>query len=118
MLEILRKPLDGEPAAWRPSVDVHERDGDLVLTADLPDLQMGELQVTVEDGALILDADGWDDSEPGHEHYEHVHGRLMLPFAVDPSRIEAHPLGDALEIRVHVPTAPPAEAAHPEAISD
>jgi HSP20 family molecular chaperone IbpA len=104
MLEFHNTALNGGPAHRLPSVDIHEENGDLVLRAQVPGLMLGEVDLAIDHGDLVIEGDGWDDTEIGHEHYEHLHGRLPLPFAADPSRLASQVTDDVLE--VHIPILP------------
>src|SRR5689334_4067315 len=84
-------------------LDVHEENGELILRAEIPGLTLGALQLGTAEGDLVLDADGWDGTEAGREHYEHVHGRLPLPHGMDPARAKGEIAGSVLE--VHLPLA-------------
>lgn len=91
----------GQPVHRLPDTDVHEENGELILRAEVRGLHFRELELAVDQHDLILDADGWDDSTAGGEHYEHVHGRLPLPAGLDPSRVTGRIQGEVLE--VHIP---------------
>ncbi|NQW22451.1 MAG: Hsp20/alpha crystallin family protein [SAR202 cluster bacterium] len=39
---------------WMPSVDVFRRDGTIVVQADLPGMEMGDIEVSVENNQLII----------------------------------------------------------------
>jgi HSP20 family molecular chaperone IbpA len=102
--------MTGAPVYRLPDTDVHEENGELILRAEMPGLHLGEVDVTIDDGDLVLDADGWDSSAAGREHYEHVHGRLPLPFGTDPSRVTGRVEDDVLEVRIPLPPLPEGEA--------
>jgi HSP20 family molecular chaperone IbpA len=93
----------GAPAHRLPNLDVHEENGELILRAEIPGLTLGAMELGVEKGDLVLDADGWDGSEAGREHYEHLHGRLPLPLGMNPARATGEIAGSVLE--VHIPLA-------------
>jgi len=86
-----------------PDLDVHEENGELILRAEIPGLTLGTIDIGVEAGDLVLDADGWDGSEAGREHYEHLHGRLPLPVGMNAAQVTGESDGDVLEI--HLPLA-------------
>ncbi|MFL6194771.1 MAG: hypothetical protein ACJ75H_11415 [Thermoanaerobaculia bacterium] len=107
MLEI--RNVNGEPANRLPDVDIHEENGELILRAEVPGLTLGSLGLTLDHGDLILDADGWDDSQVGEEHYEHLHGRLPLPFGIDAARVNGKTHGETLEVHIPLPPIPDGE---------
>ena len=96
-----------EEQTWRPSLSLHEMDGHLVLRADLPGLTLGHVTLDSDRGTLIIDGDGWNDGDPGHEHYEHLHGRLPLPFAVEPDRVATQIDSETLVLRIPLPPPSP-----------
>src|SRR5437870_11316855 len=55
--------------AWVPPVDIFE-DGDreLVLTAELPDMKREDINITVENGTLVLSGETKVDSNIKEEH--------------------------------------------------
>jgi HSP20 family molecular chaperone IbpA len=112
MLEF-RNLTTGAPVDRLPDTDVHEENGELILRAEMPGLHLGEFDLTFDQGDLVLDADGWDDAASGREHYEHVHGRLPLPFATDPGRVTGRIEDDALEVHIPLPSIAEDEAWRP-----
>ncbi len=42
------------PAAWAPVVDISERKDAYLVTAELPGVNAGEVEITVEDGLLTI----------------------------------------------------------------
>lgn len=102
MLEF-RNLSDGAPVHRLPDMDVHEENGELVLRAEVPGLHLGDVELSVDRDDLIIDADGWDDSALGREHYEHVHGRLPLPFWADFTRMSGRAEDDVLEVHIPLP---------------
>lgn len=110
MLELTNRSLNDKPVHRLTNVDLHEDHGDLVLRAELRGLNVGEVDLQIDHGELVIEADGWTDDEPGHEHYEHLHGRLPLPFVADPSRLLTHVEENVLEVRIPIPELPKADA--------
>jgi len=100
----------GAPVYRLPDTDVHEENGELILRAEMPGLHFGECDLEFDAGDLVLDADGWDDSFAGREHYEHLHGRLPLPFGTDPAQISAQVEDSVLEVHIPLPPLPDGEA--------
>ncbi len=46
--------LLSEPGSrpWTPAVDIYETENDLVLKADLPDVDMKDIEIKIENGTL------------------------------------------------------------------
>ena len=79
--ELLRRETGIVPAEWSPRVDILERDGQLVVRADLPGLCKDDIKVDVTDDTLTIQG------ERKHEKKEPARGvllqrvllRLLLP---------------------------------------
>ena len=88
---------EGTPVGhWTPSADVHEEAGRLVVRVELPGMRREEVDVTVEDGKLVLR--GERRMEPGHrpEDYHRIersYGPFLrsfrLPPGIDPAAVKA-----------------------------
>ncbi|MDP3000477.1 MAG: Hsp20/alpha crystallin family protein [Bryobacterales bacterium] len=49
---LLSEPASGHP--WAPPVDILETENDLVLKADLPDVDLKDIDIQVENGTLTF----------------------------------------------------------------
>lgn len=96
----------GAPSHRLTNLDVHEERGELILRAEIPGLTLGSLDLAVDHGQIVLDADGWDGAETGREHYEHVHGCLPLPFGTDATGVTGQVEGEVLELHIPIPPIP------------
>ena len=108
MLEFLNLNT-GAPVNRLPDLDVHEENGELVLRAEVPGLKLSGIDLRIDGGGLVLDADGWDDTQAGQEHYEHLHGHLPLPFGTDTARVTGRADGEVLEVHIPLPPLPEGE---------
>ena len=73
----------GAPARpWTPAVDVFETENELVLQADLPGLEPGDIDVQVENQVLSLRGERKLPSRDGFHRLERGHGRFERRFAV------------------------------------
>ena len=79
---------------WLPSFDLHEEDGELVLHADLQDLDE-EVEVSIDGSDLVLHTGGRD--EPAHS------SRLPLPFPLQAHPMVCRPSTEVLEVRIRIP---------------
>ena len=95
--------LTGKPADRHPNLDVHEENGEIVVKAEAPGLDLGEVRVSFDQGELVVEGGGWDGTRAGHEHYVHLYGRLPLPFEAEASRIVSRVGEESVEIRIPVP---------------
>lgn len=90
--------LLSEPSSrpWSPSVDVFENENDLVLKADLPEVDPKEVSVEVENGTLTLKGSRkFEDTQNGRGYHriERSYGSFVrafsLPDTVDPEKVKA-----------------------------
>ncbi|MBI2390371.1 MAG: Hsp20/alpha crystallin family protein [Deltaproteobacteria bacterium] len=102
--------LGAQMQAWSPELDVFERDGNLVVRADLPGLKPEDVQVNVEDDVLTLKGERKDERETRREGYyycERSYGRferqVALPRGLDPNSIDAKFDNGVLEISAPIP---------------
>ena len=99
MSELKTNPMNNPPAAWLPSFDVHEENGELVVHADLEGFSSNDLEISLDGGELIVLAEAA--SRPSSPV---CYGRLTLPFAhCDLHGVSRHGHDD-LEIRISIPS--------------
>ena len=103
------------PRRWVPAVDLVEREGQLVLRADLPGMDRDEIDVQVKDGVLTVSGERkYENENKGEGFYrvERSFGRfsrsLRLPRGVDASAVSASFDRGVLEVTVPKPTEPAA----------
>lgn len=79
-----------------PQIDVEETDGEIRITAELPGMSEQDLQIIVDDDALVIAGEKREEQERDRSNLrvlERVYGQfrrvLQLPFAPDPDRVEA-----------------------------
>jgi HSP20 family protein len=83
--------------SWVPAVDIFETEKhDLVLRAELPGMSREDIEVTVENGTLVIKGEKKFDAEVKEEHYRRVeraygtfHRSFTLPNTVDSSKVAA-----------------------------
>ena len=95
---------------WVPAMDLAETEDQLVLRADLPGLERGDIEIEVKDGVLTVSGERKAEHEAEHEGYHRVErsfGRfsrsLGLPRGVDPSAVSASFERGVLEVRLPKP---------------
>jgi HSP20 family protein len=103
------------PRRWVPAMDLVEREGQLVLRADLPGLDRDDVDVEVKDGVLTVSGERRYEHEDDHGGYHRVErgfGRfsrsLRLPRGVDASAVSASFDRGVLEVTVAKPAEPTA----------
>lgn len=87
-------PLFGRPVATWPKIEVRESDGELRITAELPGLGERDIELLIEDGALVIRGEKKSeaqDRDRGYSefHYGRFERRIALPSAVDEASAEA-----------------------------
>ena len=100
-------------AAFKPKADIFEHDDTLVIKADLPGVKKGDVEVTVDDGDLVISGERKAESAIKDDDYylgETMHGRfyrrLPLPAGIKMEQIKAEHKDGVLEIRVSMPARP------------
>ena len=110
-----------EPRAarpWSPAVDVIETENELVLKADLPDVDLKDIDVRVENQTLTLKGDRKFDSEQksgGYHRIERNYGTFMRSFTL-PTSVENDKVSADYKNGVLTVTLPKKEAAKPKQV--
>ena len=83
-------------ATWSPAVDIYETDSEVVLKAELPEVNQKDIDIQVENNTLTLRGERKLDKETKHETFhriERAYGifsrSFTLPSTVDQERIKA-----------------------------
>ena len=91
---LLSEPPSGRP--WTPAVDILETDNELIIKTDLPQVDMQDIQVEIENGTLTLKGERkFDKAEKaqGYHRIERSFGAFAryfsLPETVDPEKVKA-----------------------------
>jgi HSP20 family protein len=80
---MLSEPRTGRP--WSPPVDVYETDNELTLKADLPDVELKDIDVRVENQTLTIKGERKFEQEhtaKGYHRIERSYGTFVRSFAV------------------------------------
>ena len=104
--------------SWAPAVDIYEKDGNIVLKAELPGVDPKDVDIQLENNTLTLRGERKLDSEVKKENYhrvERAYGAFTrsftLPSGVDPNAIKAEYKDGVLRL-----TLPKREEAKPKQI--
>jgi HSP20 family protein len=90
--------LLSEPAArpWTPAVDIRETEDELLLTADLPGVEMKDIDIQLENGTMSIRGERkfeGERTEGGYHRIERSYGSFArsftLPDTVDPEAVKA-----------------------------
>jgi HSP20 family protein len=108
-----RSPSLSQSAQWSPQIEVFERDGNLVVHADLPAVRREDVEVDVDNDVLTIRGERrheHEDTEGGYRRTERSYGtfyrQIPLPEGVDPSEIEAAYQDGVLEVVIPTPRDP------------
>lgn len=82
--------------SWNPAVDILEKDGNLILRADLPGMTEKEIELKLEGNTLTLKGERKMDAEDKKNNYHRVESfygsfirTFRLPDTVDMEKISA-----------------------------
>jgi HSP20 family protein len=109
-----------EPAnrPWSPAVDIYETENELVLKADLPDVQEKEIDVRVENQTLTIAGERKfekHDAGKGYHRMERNYGAFVRSFAV-PNTFDTENISAEYHNGVLTVALPKKEAAKPRQI--
>lgn len=108
----LNEPFTATPSpealGWLPAVDIVETPKELMLTAELPGLELKDIDVTVEEGVLTIRGEKIEEKKEEEEKkvylYERNYGSFQRAFAlpnlVDASKINAEFAKGVLKVRI------------------
>lgn len=105
----LTSPYLDEPVAWRPAVNLKEEDNEYLLTAELPGMDLKDIDVDVDKDTLTLKGEKkyeHEETKEGRWHlYERSYGTFersfILPRAVEADQVRAEFTDGVLT--VHMP---------------
>ncbi|MGK2896387.1 MAG: Hsp20/alpha crystallin family protein [Candidatus Saccharimonadales bacterium] len=93
-----------------PTTDVFTKDNNLVIEAHLPNFEQKDINIEVENGALLVSAERHEKEEDKGKQYvvressSSFYRRIALPKRADAENIEAH-LEDGI-LKVNIPLTP------------
>lgn len=115
--ELLRRESRLVPAEWSPRVDILEREGQVVVRADLPGLTKEDIKVELTDNLLTLQGERKLEKKEEREGYyynERFQGSfyrsIPLPEGVDASKATAEFRNGVLEVVMPAPARPESKA--------
>jgi HSP20 family protein len=112
----LTEPQTNRP--WAPSVDIYETENELVLKADLPDVEAKDIDVRVENQTLTIAGErkfAAASNEKGYHRIERSYGNFVRSFAV-PSAFDTDKINAAYNNGVLTVTLVKKETAKPRQI--
>jgi HSP20 family protein len=110
--ELLARTPTRQTAPWSPQIEVFERDGNLIVHADLPGVKRDDVEVNVDNDVLTIRGQRRQENreaEGGYRRTERSYGsffrQIPLPDGVDPTEIEAAYEDGVLQVIVPAPRA-------------
>jgi len=104
---------------WAPPVDIYETENELVFKADLPDVQLNDITVRVENQTLTITGerkfDRKENDGKGYHRVERSYGNFARSFAV-PNSFDTDKINAGFKNGVLTVTLPKKEAAKPRQI--
>ena len=92
---------------WAPAVDIFETENELLLKADLPGIEMKDIDIQLENGTLALRGERKFESEKkegGFHRVERSYGSFAryftLPDTVDPEHVKAEYKNGVLTVKL------------------
>jgi HSP20 family protein len=104
----LRDEDTGLRGSWVPAVDIFETDAhDLVVRAELPGISSDDIEVTVENGTLVLKGEKKFEAEVKEDQYRRIertygtfHRSFTLPNTVDTNKVSADVKNGVLTVKL------------------
>jgi HSP20 family protein len=104
-------PYQGSSLSGWPPIEVEERDGRMVIRAELPGMDLQDVRVCLEGNYLLIEGERREDRKREREgyyesewSYGHFSRRIPMPAGVTPDQIHATCENGVLELTVDVPS--------------
>jgi HSP20 family protein len=113
---LFNEPQTNRP--WTPEVDIYETENDLVVKADLPDVELKDIDVRVENQTLTIAGERKfekQDNVAGYHRIERSYGNFTRSFAV-PNSFDTDKIAASFKNGVLSVSLPKKEAAKPRQI--
>jgi HSP20 family protein len=113
---MLTEPQTNRP--WAPAVDIYETENELVLKADLPDVDLKDIDVRVENQTLTIAGERkfeQQESGKGYHRIERNYGIFVRSFSV-PNTFDTEHIAADFKNGVLSVTLPKKEAAKPRQV--
>ena len=114
---LLSEPPASRP--WAPAVDILETENELVLKADVPDVDPKEIDIQVENGTLTLKGERKferrEGDQEGYHRIERSYGSFVRCFSL-PETVEADNVAADYKNGVLTVTLPKKEVAKPRSV--
>ena len=104
--------LTGDGATWSPAIEVKEKEGKLLVTAELPGLKKEDVKVHIDGDTLVVEGERKPEKEEkreGYYHSERSYGQfyrsILLPEGAKTDQTAAQFNNGVLEVSVPIPEA-------------
>lgn len=95
------------PVVWQPAIEAYETDGDVVVRAELPGIEPGQVEITVTEDTLTIKGEAKSEVEEKARNYYRRELRvgafvrsIALPAGVQGDQAKASYKNGILEIRL------------------
>ncbi|HUI77993.1 MAG TPA: Hsp20/alpha crystallin family protein [Bryobacteraceae bacterium] len=116
LTRLMSEPRTSRP--WSPPVDILETENELIVKADLPDVQLEDINVHVENQTLSIKGERRFEGETsgkGYHRIERSYGSFVRNFAV-PGTVDTDKVSADYKDGVLTVTLPKKEAAKPRQV--
>jgi len=106
MRDVVGEGQRGMGSLWSPQIEVLERDGQLVVCADLPGMRKEDVKVEVGEDALTIRGERREEqnrSGYSERFYGNFYRRIPLPEGANPAAAQARFQDGVLEVSVPMP---------------
>lgn len=114
---VLNEPQTSRP--WSPAVDIFESENELVFKADLPEVELKDIDVRVENQTLTIagerNFEAEKDGQRAFHRIERNYGKFVRSFAV-PNTFDTEKVAASYKNGVLCVTLPKKEAAKPRQV--
>ncbi|HZT05873.1 MAG TPA: Hsp20/alpha crystallin family protein [Chloroflexota bacterium] len=104
--------LTGLTTAWAPTVDMYEKNGEVIIKAEIPGVKKEDVRLTIDAGDLVIEGERHAETEVKEKDYYRMersfgsfYRRLPLPEGVHEEQIKATFNEGVLEVHVPKPAA-------------
>lgn len=86
--EFMPQEITTEVVAWKPRVDVYEKDNNIVVEAEIPGAKKEDIEVKIKDNAVVIRGEVKKEEEKKEENYyrsERFYGKFerVIPLPAD-----------------------------------